>query len=53
MKLMYIATLIHSIHLGHLDFLEKAKAEGDFVIVGLHTDPVSNLLSILNYMTAS
>lgn len=48
MKLMYVATLTHCIHLGHLDFLEKAKAEGDFVIVGLHTDPVSNILSIYN-----
>lgn len=27
--------------IGHLDFLEKAAAEGDFVIVGLHTDNVS------------
>lgn len=29
---------------GHLDFLEKAAAEGNFVIVGLHTDPVSVML---------
>lgn len=27
--------------MGHVDFLEKARAEGDYVIVGLHTDPVS------------
>lgn len=26
---------------GHVDFLEKAAAQGDFLIVGLHTDPVS------------
>jgi hypothetical protein len=28
---------------GLLDFLEKVAAEGDFIIVGLHTDPVSRL----------
>ncbi len=26
------------IHLGHVDYLEKAKAEGDILIVGLNTD---------------
>ena len=29
---------------GHLDFLEKASKEGDYLIVGLHTDQVSGLL---------
>ena len=29
--------------MGLLDFLEKVAAEGDFVIVGLHTDPVSRM----------
>ena len=36
-------------HVGHLDFLEKAKAEGDYLIVGLHTDPVVNHYKGANY----
>ena len=35
--------------LGHLDFLEKAAALGDYLIVGLHTDPVVNLYKGSNY----
>ena len=27
---------------GHVDFLVKAKAEGDYLIVGLHADQVLN-----------
>lgn len=29
-------------HVGHLDFLQGAGALGDFLIVGLHTDPEVN-----------
>jgi len=36
-------------HVGHLDFLEKAAALGDFLIVGLHTDPVVNRYKGYNY----
>ncbi|PVD39410.1 hypothetical protein C0Q70_02040 [Pomacea canaliculata] len=36
-------------HVGHLDFLEKASEEGDFVIVGLHTDPIVNRYKGANY----
>lgn len=36
-------------HVGHLDFLEKAKALGDYLIVGLHTDPVVNNYKGSNY----
>jgi len=25
---------------GHLDFLEKARKQGDYLIVGMHSDPV-------------
>jgi ethanolamine-phosphate cytidylyltransferase len=32
-----------------LDFLEKAKKEGDYLIVGLHTDPVVNRYKGQNY----
>ena len=34
---------------GHLDFLEKAANEGDFLIIGLHTDPVVNRYKGCNY----
>lgn len=36
-------------HVGHLDFLEKARAEGDYLIVGLHTDPIVNRYKGSNY----
>lgn len=36
-------------HVGHLEFLEKAKKMGDYLIVGLHTDPVVNQYKGSNY----
>ena len=36
-------------HVGHLDFLEKARTEGDYLIVGLHTDPIVNRYKGSNY----
>lgn len=36
-------------HVGHLEFLEKAKQMGDYLIVGLHTDPVVNQYKGSNY----
>ncbi|KAI0228127.1 Ethanolamine-phosphate cytidylyltransferase [Lamellibrachia satsuma] len=33
---------------GHLDFLEKASREGDYLIVGLHTDQVVNRYKLGN-----
>ena len=35
--------------MGHLDFLEKARQEGDFLIVGLHTDLEVNRYKGSNY----
>lgn len=35
--------------MGHLDFLEKARKLGDYLIVGLHTDPVVNSYKGSNY----
>lgn len=37
-RIVYVAGAFDLFHVGHCDFLEKAAAEGDFVIVGLHTD---------------
>ena len=38
---------------GHLDFLEKASKEGEYLIVGIHTDPVSTQLSDVNLLIDS
>lgn len=48
-QIVYVAGAFDLFHIGHLDFLEKAKAEGDFLIVGLHTDPVVNQYKQGNY----
>lgn len=36
-------------HVAHLDFLEKAHKQGDYLIVGLHTDPIVNKYKGSNY----
>lgn len=41
-KIVYVAGAFDLCHCGHVDFLEKAKAEGDYLIVGLHSDNVVN-----------
>lgn len=48
-KIVYVAGAFDLFHIGHLDFLEKAKSYGDFLIVGLHTDPVVNGYKGKNY----
>ena len=37
-RIVYVAGAFDLFHVGHVDFLEKVAAEGDYVIVGLHTD---------------
>lgn len=36
-------------HAGHVEFLEKAKKFGDYLIVGIHSDAVVNSHRGLNY----
>lgn len=48
-KIVYLAGAFDLFHVGHLDFLEKAKEMGDYLIVGLHTDPVVNQYKRGNY----
>lgn len=39
---VYVAGAFDLFHVGHLDFLEQARKLGDYLIVGLHTDPIVN-----------
>ncbi|CAI6361755.1 unnamed protein product [Macrosiphum euphorbiae] len=48
-RVVYVAGAFDIFHVGHLDFLEKAHQHGNFLIVGLHTDPVVNQYKGLNY----
>ncbi|CAG9864346.1 unnamed protein product [Phyllotreta striolata] len=48
-RIVYVAGAFDLFHVGHLDFLEKAKQQGDYLIVGLHTDPVVNKYKGTNY----
>jgi len=41
-KIIYVAGAFDLFHVGHLDFLEAARQHGDYLILGLHTDPVVN-----------
>ena len=48
-KIIYVSGAFDLFHVGHLDFLEKARQHGDYLIVGLHTDPVVNQYQGSNY----
>lgn len=49
MLLKFLFLLLIKLDIGHLDFLEKARANGDFLIVGLHSDSVVNRTQGRNY----
>ncbi|KAI5637078.1 cytidylyltransferase-like domain-containing protein [Phthorimaea operculella] len=48
-KVVYVAGAFDLFHVGHLDFLEEASKQGDFLIVGLHTDLEVNRYKGSNY----
>jgi ethanolamine-phosphate cytidylyltransferase len=48
-RIIYTAGAFDLFHVGLLDFLEQAKKEGDYLIVGLHSDPVVNRYKGQNY----
>lgn len=39
---IYVPGAFDLFHIGHLDFLEKCSKLGNYIIVGIHTDPVSS-----------
>eukprot|EP00123_Amoebidium_parasiticum_P005577 comp16739_c0_seq1/m.15047 comp16739_c0_seq1/g.15047 ORF comp16739_c0_seq1/g.15047 comp16739_c0_seq1/m.15047 type:complete len:393 (-) comp16739_c0_seq1:586-1764(-) len=41
-RVVYVSGAFDLFHVGHCDFLEAAKKEGDFLIVGLYTDQAIN-----------
>lgn len=48
-KIVYVLGAFDLFHIGHVDFLEKVKALGDYLIVGLHSDQVVNQYRGHNY----
>ncbi|KAL3877222.1 hypothetical protein ACJMK2_034959 [Sinanodonta woodiana] len=48
-RIIYVAGAFDLYHIGHLAFLEKAAAEGDYLIVGLHKDSVVNRYKGANF----
>lgn len=48
-RVVYVAGAFDLFHVGHLDFLKKAAALGEYLIVGLHTDPTVNSYKHYNY----
>ena len=48
-KIVYVAGAFDLFHVGHVHFLEKVANEGDYVIVGLHTDKDVNRYRGSNY----
>ena len=48
-RVVYVAGAFDLFHIGHLDFLERVASKGDYLIVGLHTDPTVNRYKGYNY----
>lgn len=48
-RIVYVAGAFDLFHVGHLDFLERVREHGDYVIVGLHTDPEVNRYKGFNF----
>lgn len=48
-RIVYVVGAFDLFHVGHVDFLEKCAAQGDYLIVGLHTDLVVNRYRGSNY----
>lgn len=43
-KVVYVSGAFDIFHVGHVDFLEQVSKQGDYIIVGLHSDYIINRL---------
>ena len=48
-KIVYVDGAFDMFHMGHIEILKKAKAMGDYLIVGIHNDGTVNKHRGLNY----
>ena len=48
-RIVYVSGAFDLFHVGHIAFLERVKQEGDYIIVGLHTDAAVNRYRKCNY----
>lgn len=48
-KVIYVDGTFDLFHVGHIEFLKRAKALGDFLIVGIHDDQTVNAIKGSNY----
>lgn len=47
--MVYVDGAFDLFHLGHIEFLKRAKSHGDFLIVGVHDDQTINAIRGANY----
>ncbi|KAF7721339.1 Ethanolamine-phosphate cytidylyltransferase [Apophysomyces ossiformis] len=48
-KVVYVDGTFDLFHIGHIEFLKRAKELGDFLVVGVHDDQVVNAIKGSNY----
>ncbi|CAG8545073.1 920_t:CDS:2 [Paraglomus occultum] len=48
-KVVYVDGTFDLFHLGHIEFLKRARALGDYLLVGVHDDQVVNAIKGVNY----
>ncbi|KAG9293346.1 hypothetical protein G9A89_007592 [Geosiphon pyriformis] len=48
-KVVYVDGTFDVFHIGHIEFLKRAKALGDYLLVGVHDDQTVNAIKGVNY----
>lgn len=48
-RVVYVDGTYDLFHVGHIEFLKRAKELGDFLVVGVHDDPVVNAIKGANF----
>ncbi|KAI8978449.1 hypothetical protein BDB01DRAFT_799926, partial [Pilobolus umbonatus] len=48
-RVVYVDGTFDLFHVGHIEFLKRAKELGDFLVVGIHDDQTVNLIKGANY----